>query len=267
MCIVVFHWAPETDAPLSLAANRDEFFARPTAAMHWWPDSNVLAGRDLKNGGTWMGVSRTGRLALVTNVRDPSLRKSSAPSRGNIVSEFLESETDAQVFLQTLASRAPAYEGFNLVCGSLARSARELWFLNSIERTPRRLPHGTYALSNATLDTPWPKTQRIKAAFADIMKTKIGEEKLAALDALLIDTTHANDAALPNTGVPIEWERALSSIFIRHRDESGDIVYGTRSSSQLHVNFDGVYVHETTHLPESIGHARVREQFQFFFQH
>jgi uncharacterized protein with NRDE domain len=262
MCIVVFHWAPETDAPLALAANRDEFFARPTAAMHWWPDGNVLAGRDLKSGGTWMGVTRTGRFALVTNVRDPSLRKSNAPSRGNIVSGFLESETDAQMFLQTIASRGHAYEGFNLVCGSLARSARELWFLNSVEQMPRRLTHGTYALSNATLDTPWPKTKRIKAVFAEIMNTKISEENLAAIDALLTDATHADNAALPNTGVPIEWERALSSIFIRHRDASGEIVYGTRSSSQLHVNFDGVYVHETTHLPENIAHARVSQHFK-----
>jgi uncharacterized protein with NRDE domain len=222
MCIVVFHWAPETDAPLALAANRDEFFARPTAAMHWWPDGNVLAGRDLKSGGTWMGVTRTGRFALVTNVRDPSLRKSNAPSRGNIVSGFLESETDAQMFLQTIASRGHAYEGFNLVCGSLARSARELWFLNSVEQMPRRLTHGTYALSNATLDTPWPKTKRIKAVFAEIMNTKISEENLAAIDALLTDATHADNAALPNTGVPIEWERALKHLHSSSRCKWGN---------------------------------------------
>jgi uncharacterized protein with NRDE domain len=262
MCIVVFNWTPETVAPLSLAANRDEFFARPTLAMDWWPGDSVLAGRDLKSGGTWMGVTRTGRFALVTNVRDPSLRKANAPSRGMIVSDFLNDDANTETFLQTLATRASAYEGFNLVCGSVSSASRELWFLNSVEPTPRRLEHGTYALSNATLDTPWPKTKRIKTAFDEIMNSKASDDHSQAIDALLTDNTLATDDTLPNTGVPIEWERTLSSIFIRHRDGEGRVVYGTRSSSQLHVNFDRVHVRETTHLEEKTAHSTTSHTFE-----
>jgi uncharacterized protein with NRDE domain len=264
VCIVVFRWQPDSDSPLILAANRDEFFARPTAALHWWDDAEILAGRDLKGGGTWMGVTREGRFALVTNVRDPRLRKANAPSRGMIVNEFLEGRVSAQAFLATLALRASIYEGFNVVCGSLASRSthsRELWFLNSVEAQPRRLNDGTYTLSNASLDTPWPKTMRIKEHFANALDHSKFDVRAEAIDTLLLDDTPADEAALPDTGVPREWERALGSIFIQHRDDAGKLVYGTRSSSQLHATNSTVKVRETTHLDLVRSHSRVSFDF------
>jgi uncharacterized protein with NRDE domain len=252
MCIVVFCWQPESSSPLMLAANRDEFFARPSLPMHWWPKQNILAGRDVKSGGTWLGVSRTGRVALLTNVRDPSLRRTEAPSRGLIVSEFLEGVIGTRDYLTALAARADTYEGFNLICGTLRRDQRALWFFNSQERAPLELHDGTYALSNATLDTPWPKTVRIKSKFEATLAS-IGRAQVHdAFNELLLDATRADDAALPNTGVPSDWERALSSIFIRHEQ------YGTRASTQLAINDNRVALSEITHAAErsSVSEAR-----------
>jgi uncharacterized protein with NRDE domain len=265
MCIVVFHWQAESSSPLTLAANRDEFFARPTAAMHWWSDADILAGRDLKGGGTWMGVTRGGRFALLTNLRDPRLRKINAPSRGMIVNAFLEGSASAETFLEKLASRASTYEGFNIVCGTLAAHAstgRELWFLNSSEASARRLDDGIYALSNASLDTPWPKTQRIKERFAAALTHDKFDARAVAIDILLLDATRADDATLPDTGVPRDWERALSSIFIRHHDDAGNVVYGTRSSTQLHATEDAIAIHEVTHRVDAISHSRIDMNFQ-----
>jgi uncharacterized protein with NRDE domain len=269
MCIVVFRWQPDSDEPLVLAANRDEFFARPTAALHWWNETDILAGRDGKSGGTWMGVTRRGRFALLTNLRDPRLRKPNAPSRGMIVNAFLEGDRSPQAFLTDLSARAAEYEGFNFVCGSLAKQSRfaaksrahELWFLNSTEAEPRRLVNGVYALSNASLDTPWPKTLRIKQYFAAALQNEDSDTRRHALDSLLLDDTRATDDALPETGVPRSWEQALSSIFIRHRDDAGNIIYGTRSSSQWYATHNYFDVHETTHIEHVQNHSRARVRF------
>jgi uncharacterized protein with NRDE domain len=265
MCLVVFQWQPEQQTALVLAGNRDEFFERPTVPMHWWTESNILAGRDERSGGTWMGVTRDARFALLTNVRNPALRKSGAPSRGLIVSDFLRNPIDPHTYLRELASRAHAYEGFNLVCGSLATHARELWFFNSQEREPRRLDAGLHALSNATLNTPWPKVERIKAGFAEATQS----HSITAHDAfvehlhqLLLDDARADDRALPNTGVPLEWERALSSIFIRHDGgrEAGTSTapqYGTRASSVMLVHEHTIALSEVTHSQTERNLSRV----------
>jgi uncharacterized protein with NRDE domain len=250
MCVVVFQWQPDSASPLTIAANRDEFFARPSLPMHWWRDAEILAGRDEKSGGTWMGFTRRGRFAFVTNVRDPSLRKANAPSRGHIVRDFLSSDHVAEKFLSHLSQQTHEYEGFNLVCGELARTRRTLWFLNSKENAPREIASGLFALSNATLDTPWPKVERVKSAFRDAL-ARAPHEQSSALDDLLRDETRASDDALPQTGVPLEWERALSSVFIRHGD------YGTRASTQLFVRNDLVELSERTHLPERADVRRV----------
>jgi uncharacterized protein with NRDE domain len=249
MCIVVFRWQADSNEPLVVAANRDEFFARPTAPLHWWPGSDILAGRDERSGGTWMGVTRHGRFALLTNVRDPRLRKTNAPSRGKIVSDFLSSDRPAHEFLTQLSQRSQTYEGFNVVCGDLASARRALWFLNSQENVPREIGEGVFALSNASLDTPWPKVERVKAAFREAL-ARAPYEQPDAIDALLQDDARAVDASLPRTGVPLEWERALSSVFIRHGN------YGTRASTQLFVRDDRVDVTERTHLPE---HANAQQ--------
>ncbi len=251
MCIAVFQWLANADTPLIVAANRDEFYARPSLPIHWWPDTDLLAGRDERNGGTWMGMTRGGRFALITNVRDPALRKPGAPSRGAIVRDFLLGDSNTEAFLTQLSERSHHYEGFNLVCAELTRERRALWFFNSKENATRALTDGVFALSNASLDTPWPKIERVKAAFRQAL-ARPPHEHARALTSLLQDRTRAGDEALPHTGVPLEWERALSSIFIRYGD------YGTRASTQLIVRNDSFELTEQTHLPEREDAHRVR---------
>ncbi len=246
MCIAAFAWNPDRETPLLLAANRDEFFARPTKPMHWWPDSPVLAGRDLKANGAWLGITRHGRFALLTNIRNPALRREGAPSRGDIVKNFLESSVPAATFIAALASIAPRYEGFNFLCGQVNGNARELWFLNSAERVAKRLDQGQYGLSNASLDTDWAKLTRLKQG----LRHALAEQDLTAQDArllrLLRNTTPTTDPHLPSTGVPLEWERALGSIFINRDD------YGTRASTVLRIGGGGgANVAEINYAPDA----------------
>jgi uncharacterized protein with NRDE domain len=256
MCIAAFAWSPDSETPLLLAANRDEFFARPTEPMHWWPDSPVLAGRDLKANGAWLGVTRHGRFALLTNIRNPGLRREGAPSRGDIVKHFLESSVAPSTFIAALASIASRYEGFNFVCGQVNDDSRELWFLNSAERVAQRLDSGQYGLSNASLDTDWPKLARVKHG----LRHALAERDLAAQDArlmrLLRNATPTAEQHLPNTGVPVEWERALGSIFI-NRDG-----YGTRASTVLRVNRGIANVSEINYAPN----ASISQRNDFSFE-
>ena len=256
MCIAAFAWNPESDTPLLLAANRDEFFARPTESMHWWPDSPVLAGRDMKANGAWLGITRHGRFALLTNIRNSALRREGAPSRGNIVKNFLQSSVTPSTFVDALVSIAPRYEGFNFLCGQVNDDARELWFLNSAERVAERLDQGIYGLSNASLDTDWPKLVRVKQG----LRHALAERDLAAQDErllrLLRNTTPTSEAQLPRTGVPLEWERALGSIFINRDD------YGTRASTVLRIGGRSVDVTEINYAPD----ASISQRTDFLFK-
>lgn len=258
MCIAVFHWNPDDETPLLLAANRDEHFERPTQFMHWWPQGNVLAGRDLKADGAWLGITTQGRFALITNIRNPALRHEGAPSRGEIVRRYLEDTQLAGEFVSALASKATEYEGFNLLCGSLSADRRELWFLNSVEAKPRLLDTGLYALSNASLDTPWPKVTRIKAGF----RHALAERDLVAQDErlfrLLANTTKVADYDLPQTGVPLDWERKLSSISVR-RDG-----YGTRASTVMRLAKGKATVTEVNHREDLT--PSERNEFAFELQ-
>lgn len=241
MCIAVFQWNPEAETQLLLAANRDEHFERPTQAMHWWPQANVLAGRDLKADGAWLGVTRRGSFALITNIRNPALRKAAAPSRGEIVRRYLEETQSAGEFVTALAAIANQYEGFNLLCGSLCTNKRELWFLNSLEATPRLLGAGLYALSNASLDTPWPKVTRVKAGFRHALAERDQGAQNERLFRLLANTTQVADHDLPHTGVPLDWERKLSSISVRREG------YGTRAATVLRAGNGKAHVTELNH--------------------
>lgn len=256
MCIAAFAWNPDSDTPLVLAANRDEFFARPTEPMHWWPDSVVLSGRDLKANGAWLGVTRHGRFALLTNIRNPALRQADTPSRGNIVKNFLQSSVATSTFVDALASIASRYEGFNFLCGEVTDESQDLWFLNSAERVARRLDRGHYGLSNASLDTEWPKLMRAKQG----LRHALAERDVAAQDArlarLLRNTTPTSEPQLPNTGVPLEWERALGSIFI-NRDG-----YGTRASTLLRVNRGRANICEINYA----ANASISERTAFSFE-
>lgn len=232
MCLVVFAWRVHPRYPLVLAANRDEFLARPAAPAHWWTDApELLAGRDLEAGGSWMGLSRGGRFAALTNYRDPSRHLTGAPSRGALVRSALEDTRDAASCLHDLAAHAKPYAAFNLLVGDGER----LGVLESTTGSVHMLRPGVYGLSNHLLDTPWPKLVKARAGLAqqlaglatgtDAHAAGSEDALVDALLALMRDPTPAADPHLPATGVSLEWERWLSSAFIRAPG------YGTRCSS------------------------------------
>lgn len=232
MCLIVFDWRPDaTHAPLfTLAANRDEFFSRATEPLGWWRDApGVLAGRDLAGGGTWLGVSRDGRFAALTNYRAPHDTRVDAPTRGALVSGYLTSPFVAPLhYLHAVAEDGARYNGFNLLVGDFAR--RELaWYCNRGNAAPAMVPAGTHGFSNAVLDTPWPKLARKRAELATLVGQRQAAPPLAALLELMRDRRLASDEELPATGIPIERERALSAAFIEMVD------YGTRGTTALRV--------------------------------
>ncbi|MFT7724233.1 MAG: NRDE family protein [Roseateles sp.] len=232
MCLAAFALAAHPRFPLVIAANRDEFFARPAAPMAWWPDRpGVLAGRDLEAGGTWFGLARGGRLALLTNVREPGRQAANAPSRGALVLDWLAGGDDAPAFARRLR---PGYNGFNLVGADLARNA---WYcISNRAAAPVPLAGRLHTLSNAALDTPWPKALALRAALAEALAGATNAADLAdRLFAALADPTPAADAALPDTGVGLDLERLLSPRFIRLPDPArpAQARYGTRCSTVL----------------------------------
>lgn len=230
MCLIALAWAQHPRYPLVIAANRDEFLRRPSAGLDWWSPSPaavpVLGGRDLQAGGTWMGLSGNGRLALVTNVRDPLRQNPGAPSRGTIVSAWLTTLQSADEFWAGIA--AARHNPFNLLAADWARD--ECWYAGDASTAPRKLGAGLYGLSNAALDTPWPKVQRLKHALSRALTESASTSTLETmLFAALADRTTVPDVALPNTGIGIERERWLAPAFIRAPDAD----YGTRCSTLL----------------------------------
>lgn len=231
MCLVVFAQGERPDLPLVIAANRDEFLRRPTARAAFWGDApGLLAGRDLEAGGTWLGIARAGRVAFLTNHRDPPAHREGAPSRGALVSEFLRGKESPEEFLGRKNEEATVYNGFHLVVGDLGG----LWYLTNTATggSPRRLPPGIHGLSNGPLDDPWPKTRRSVERFTRALEGP-GLPAPEPFLSLLSDRTRAADAELPATGVPLPWERLLSSVFIEGEG------YGTRSSTVLLVTDNG----------------------------
>ena len=228
MCLIVFAWKVLPDCPLVLAANRDEFFNRPSQAAHWWDDHPIVyAGRDLQAGGTWLGMNRSGRFAALTNIRRGGERRSEVRSRGELVAGFLQSTISAEEYLNSVRERAADYNGFNLLLGDHQRS---FWFTNEGDTLVRQLEPGVYGLSNGSLDTPWPKVLRAKAQFSSLLCQGAPDD---AYFEMLSDTTRASDGRLPDTGVSLEWERLLSPICIESPD------YGTRASTLLRMDSSG----------------------------
>lgn len=229
MCLILMAYHSHPCYPLLVAANRDEFLDRPTAPLAFWDDApHVLAGRDLRQGGTWMGVTRSGRFAAITNYRDAMRTLPSAPSRGQLVSDYLCGDEPARVFLNRLRLNAGDYNGFNLVLGD----ADGLFYYSNRADALQVLTPGVYGLSNHLLDTPWPKLARGRDALRRLLERRM-EPTADELLALLTDRTPAPDGELPCTGVPLAWERWLSPIFIDAPD------YGTRSSTVLLADSGG----------------------------
>lgn len=228
MCLILFAWKVHQNFPLIFLANRDEFYERPTAPAAFWEDApGLLAGRDLREGGTWLGVTRRGRLAALTNYRDPATLKDIAPSRGRLVSDFLRGRRAPEAYLRRLSPRAARYNGFSLLVGN----PDELHYFSNRGAQTRLLP-GIHGISNHLLDTPWPKVERGKQALRDLLQREKAPSPEALL-ALLADRSRPPDEALPVTGVGLEWERVLSPLFIASQ------AYGTRSSTVLLIDHRG----------------------------
>ena len=241
--------------PLLIAANRDEFHARPTQAAGPWTDApTLMAGRDLQGGGTWMGVTTSGRHALLTNYREPGHPVPvNAPSRGLLVRDFLLSHDAPDRWIAALAARSDEWAGFNLIVGDLG----ETWYLGNRAdaRTPRRLGTGRYVLSNHLLDTPWPKSARLRASLDHLAPPDWSTRPEEVFDRLR-DTTLADDARLPATGLSLERERLLSSPFIISPD------YGTRCSTVLAVSRDGQCLFSEQSY-DTEGHPQDRHDWRF----
>ena len=228
MCLILFAYKVHPSYNLILAANRDEFYERPSSVADFQEDApQVLAGRDLQEGGTWMGIDRAGRFAAITNYRDPASWKNNAPSRGGLVSAYLCGNQSTGDYLDNISRQAQLYNGYNLIVGD-----RHELFAYSNRGEKQKLETGIYGLSNHLLNSSWPKVFRGKKLLKAALNKK-GEELEEALFALLVDRKIPTDDKLPDTGIGLEWERMLSSIFIESP------VYGTRSSTILLIGKNG----------------------------
>ena len=232
MCLIAFNWQPQAPVPLIIAANRDEFYARPTQALHRWADHPIVAGKDLQANGTWLGVSLNGRVAALTNYRDASQNRLGTPSRGDITTAFLSGSDTCEHYLEALASRAHDYNPFNL----LVFDGLSLLGFESRHRRAFKLSEGVGVVSNADFNVPWPKVSRLRDGFTRTVRQNNfdGEDEpcqpgVNALFTLLSDRRTAADESLPQTGIPLEREKALSAEFIHTLD------YGTRASSVMLV--------------------------------
>jgi uncharacterized protein with NRDE domain len=238
MCLILFAWQAHPHYPLVLAGNRDEFYARPTAPADFWDDHpQILAGRDLEQGGTWLGIHRSGRLAAVTNYRDGRANRRGVRSRGGLVSGFLTSDLPPQEYLQGVHRERADYDGFNLLVGT----PDALFSYSNRSEQLAEVEPGVHGLSNHLLDSPWPKVERGKAALGHLRDSD-PEALVDHLFAVLADRAAAPDHVLPDTGIDLERERMLSSAFIATPN------YGTRCSTILLIDTAGrVSFTERTH--------------------
>ena len=245
MCVIALALDASPDWAVLVAANRDEFHARPTEALHWWPDApQVCAGRDRSAGGTWMGATRAGRFAAVTNLRGAAVAPAGTRrSRGALVADFLcapvasgapalAGHDDAEVYAWHASRERQAFDGFNLVVGGLRPGAPWHW-AGSSDAAPRRLDAGVHALSNGAFGHDWHKTRVLAGALADAAATTDPDTLARTLLRALADTRCPPDAALPDTGIGLVRERELAPVFVRAPG------YGTRTSTVLCAARDG----------------------------
>jgi uncharacterized protein with NRDE domain len=238
MCLLVLAWQVHPRYRLVVAANRDEFHERPTEAMAVWsPPDELIAGRDLRAGGTWLGIDRRRRFGIVTNFRELQRPAPGAPSRGHLIPDYLRNPAPVTEYIRHLEPVAEQYSGFNLLltdCASSGANGDSLWYVsNRAPQFAQPLPPGIYGLSNELLDTPWPKLQRVRRRF-DALINQPDNISVEALFSILADPTQAGvDEALPDTGLSREWEQLLSSPFISNGE------YGTRCSTVVMVDQNG----------------------------
>jgi uncharacterized protein with NRDE domain len=249
MCLVALGWQAHADADLVLVAHRDEFHDRPTAAMHWWPGRTWLAGQDLRSGGTWLGLDTHGRFGVITNLRGAPMPPA-PPTRGELITRFLESAQSPFEFLSQLSPTAARYAGFNLLLGD----RRELWCLSSLDTgPPQRLGPGIHVLTNGPPGVDWPKVRVARERLAARLALPLGDAQtwLSVLD----DRSPPPDHELPNTGIGLALERQLAPAFIVHPE------HGTRSATALLATGSTRECVEQHFLPD--GTPTRRETFRF----
>lgn len=253
MCLILLAWKAQREHPLILAANRDEFFARATQPAAPWPESaEVVGGRDLEKGGSWLALSARGRLAAVTNFRDGTRRRSGQRSRGLLVSDFVLSKLDAASFLADLRARRNLYDGFNL----LVAAGGQLLHYSNVSDEITAVPAGIHGVSNHLLDTPWPKVERGKQTLSRLLADGHADLAGGLFDALA-DTQVPPDEELPDTGMSAEWERALGRAFIQAPG------YGTRASTLVLMERSGRFTFLERNFDASGAPAETRA-FQVF---
>lgn len=241
MCLLLLALNIIPDRPWLLLGNRDEFHARPTAPAGEWTDTpDVVGGRDLQAGGSWLALNRNGRYAAVTNVRG-DLPKAAPRSRGELVGNFVAGSQSAADYSSAIAARRGEYGPFNLVVGDAASA----WFISSIDGAPLQLQRGVHAFSNGSRDDEWPKMRRLREVFYIMLQS--GKVQDAALLDMLFDTVQPMDDDLPDTGVGLELERRLAPIFIR------GATYGTRASTLAYAKADGALIlRERSYAPAAV---------------
>jgi uncharacterized protein with NRDE domain len=233
MCLIVFAYRIVPDYPMIMVANRDEFYSRPTREACYWHEESIIAGKDLKEGGTWLGLQHQhARFAAITNYREMDTDENAARSRGELPVRFLTSGETPRDFCQNLMMEKDQYRGFNFLAGN----QDELVYCSNRHPEVQTLMPGLYGVSNGLLDTPWPKVVRAREALQQALDKGASSE---ALIEVLLDRTVATDEMLPDTGIGIEGERKLSPCFIQSDG------YGTRSTTALKVAAD-----QTTELTE-----------------
>ena len=258
MCLLFFSYKNHPKYWLIFAGNRDEFYERPTAALSFWGDkTDILAGRDLRGNGTWLGINKAGRFAAITNYRDPeydALYDENSPSRGDLVSNFLLYKDSPKKYLEHIETIGYTYKGFNLIVGD----KDNLCYFCNRSKGVLKLNAGLYGLSNHLLNTPWPKVEKGLTGFKKLVQhqNKINPENIFAM---LKDCSRPPDEKLPDTGVELALERMLSSIFISGND------YGTRSSSVILFERNGcvTFIEQTYNLKKKSGIEKQVASYSF----
>ncbi|MEW4369817.1 NRDE family protein [Paenibacillus kandeliae] len=254
MCLILFAYRVHPRYPLIMATNRDEFYERPSAQAHRWEDMPyIIAGRDLLKRGTWIGVSKVGQFAALTNYRNPLEQAEGKRSRGELITNFLKEQQSPAEYMQQMVEERYQYPGYNLLVGD----RQNLYYYSNVGKEMMPLESGIYGISNHLLDTDWPKVrlgkQGLEQTVHQLDTQQINEQQLAdQLFALLQVTDRPEDEELPHTGISLERERLLSSIFIH----SQELAYGTRSSTVLLMSDEEMIYRERVYVPEPLPEQR-----------